>query len=70
MNIGEIINKKRLNKSLTDEEIKYVIDEYMKDNIEDYQLSALLMAMELNDMSNEEVLSLSKPLSFCWPPCV
>ena len=63
MNIGEIINKKRLNKSLTDEEIKYVIDEYMKENIEDYQLSALLMAMELNDMSNEEVLSLTKHIS-------
>ena len=60
MNIVEIINKKRLNKELTDSEIQYVIEEYMKDNIKDYQMSALLMAICLNGMTDEEIFSLTK----------
>ena len=60
MNIIEIINKKRLYKSLTDEEIKYVIDGYLSGEIKDYQMSSLLMAILLNDMTNEEIYSLTK----------
>ena len=60
MNIIEIINKKRLHKSLTDEEIKYVIDNYLSGEIKDYQMSSLLMAILLNDMTNEEIYSLTK----------
>ena len=60
MNIIEIVNKKRLHKSLTDEEIKYVIDNYLSGEIKDYQMSSLLMAILLNDMTNEEIYSLTK----------
>ena len=60
MNIIEIINKKRLHKSLTDEEIKYVIDNYLSGEIKDYQMSSLLMAILLNDMTNDEIYSLTK----------
>lgn len=60
MNIIEIINKKRLKQELTDEEIKYVIDGYLSDEIKDYQMSSLLMAILLNDMTNEEIYSLTK----------
>ena len=60
MNIIEIINKKRLHGSLTDEEIKYVIDNYLSGEIKDYQMSSLLMAILLNDMTNEEIYSLTK----------
>ena len=60
MNIIEIINKKRLHESLTDEEIKYVIDNYLSGEIKDYQMSSLLMAILLNDMTNEEIYSLTK----------
>ena len=60
MNIIEIINKKRLHKSLTDEEIKYVINNYLSGEIKDYQMSSLLMAILLNDMTNEEIYSLTK----------
>ena len=38
MNIIDIINKKRLKQELTDEEIKYVIDGYLSDEIKDYQI--------------------------------
>ena len=60
MNIVSIINKKRLKGTLTDEEIKYVIDNYLNGEIKDYQMSSLLMAIVLNDMSNEEIFSLTK----------
>ena len=60
MNIIEIINKKRLHKSLTDEEIKYVINNYLSGEIKDYQMSSLLMAILLNDMTNDEIYSLTK----------
>ena len=60
MNIIDIINKKRLKQVLTDEEIKYVIDGYLNNEIKDYQMSALLMAILLNDMTNSEIYSLTK----------
>ena len=60
MNIIDIINKKRLKETLTDEEIKYVVNGYLNNEIKDYQMSSLLMAILLNDMQNEEIYSLTK----------
>ncbi len=60
MNIIDIINKKRLKKELNDEEIKYVIDGYLDGSIKDYQMSSLLMAILLNDMTTSEIYSLTK----------
>ena len=60
MNIVDIINKKRLKQELTDEEIKYVVNGYLSEEIKDYQMSSLLMAILLNDMTNEEIYSLTK----------
>jgi len=63
MSIIDIINKKRLKKELTDEEIKYVVDAYLNDEIKDYQMSSLLMAIVLNDMTKEEIYSLTKHMA-------
>jgi len=60
MNIVDIINKKRLKQELTDEEIKYVVEGYLSDEIKDYQMSSLLMAILLNDMTNNEIFSITK----------
>ena len=60
MNIIDIINKKRLKKALSDEEIKYVIDGFLDGSIKDYQMSSLLMAILINDMTNNEIYSLTK----------
>ena len=60
MNIIDIMNKKRMKQSLTDEEIKYVIDNYLSGVIKDYQMSSLLMAIVLNGMNEEETYSLTK----------
>jgi len=60
MNIIEIINKKRKKEELSDEEIKYIIDGFLTGEIKDYQMSSLLMAILLNDMTNNEINSLTK----------
>ena len=58
MNIIDIITKKKNKEILTEEEIKYVIENFVNGNIKDYQMSALLMAIVINDMTDEEVLNL------------
>lgn len=60
MNIVEIINRKREHGILSKEEIYYVINEYMKDNIKDYQISSLLMAICINGMNREEIMNLTE----------
>ena len=59
MNIIEIINKKSLKEELSDKEIKYVVDGFLSGEIKDYQMSALLMAILINDMTNDEIYSLT-----------
>lgn len=59
MNIQEIIAKKRDKLSLSKEEIKFFVTEYVKENIADYQASALIMAIYLNGMKDEEITNLT-----------
>lgn len=59
MNIIEIIAKKRDKKKLTREEIRYFITEYTNNNITDYQASALVMAIYINGMDEEETKDLA-----------
>ena len=60
MNIIDIINKKRLNKHLSYEELSFAFNGYLSKTIEDYQMSALLMAITINGLSYEETLNLTK----------
>ena len=53
MNILDIIAKKRDGKVLSKEEIDFFITEYVNENIEDYQASALLMAMYINGLNDD-----------------
>ena len=46
--IVEIINKKRLSQELTKEELEFFFNGYLKKDITDYQMSALLMAICIN----------------------
>lgn len=59
MNILEIIAKKRDCKKLSKEEIEYFIKEYTNGNITDYQASALVMAIYINGMDEEEITNLT-----------
>ena len=59
MNIQEIIAKKRDKKELSKEEIDFFIKEYTNGNIADYQASALIMAIYINSMGEEETTNLT-----------
>lgn len=59
MNIQDIIAKKRDAQNLSKEEIHYFITEYVKGNITDYQAAALVMAIYINGMTNEETTNLT-----------
>ena len=55
MDILDIIAKKRDKGTLSREEIHFFIKNYVDGLIKDYQASALLMAIYLNGMNNEEI---------------
>lgn len=60
MNIIDIILKKKNKEELTEEEIKYVVEGFTNGTICDYQMSSLLMAITINDMTDKEVIYLTK----------
>ncbi len=64
MNILEIISKKRDAKELTKEEIEYFIKEYTNGNIQDYQASALIMAIYINGMNDREITDLTLAMAY------
>ena len=59
MRMYDIILKKRANLPLSDEEIRFVIDGYVKGEIPDYQVSALLMTIVFNGMNARELGTLT-----------
>ena len=59
MNALDIILKKRNGEELSDEEIRFFINEYTRGEMPDYQASALTMAIYFRGMSKEETLSLT-----------
>lgn len=59
MRVVDIIIKKKQGYELTKEEIHYIIDGYVKGEIPDYQISALLMAICFNGLNSEEQTNLT-----------
>ena len=59
MNIIDVINKKRNNEELTREELEIAFNGFLNKEVQDYQMSALLMAICINGMSDEEVFDLT-----------
>lgn len=57
--ILDIINKKANNYELTKEELETIFMGYLNDEVKDYQMSAFLMAVCINDMSDSEVFALT-----------
>lgn len=58
--IVDIINKKRVGEELSYKEIADFFNGYLNGDIKDYQMSALLMAICINGMTDEEVFALTK----------
>lgn len=59
MRMYDLIAKKRDGGSLTAQEMRYMIREYVNGNIPDYQMSAFLMAVYLKGMTEEETVSMT-----------
>ena len=59
MNIKEIIAKKRDKQKLSKEEIEFFITNCTNGEIADYQAAALIMAIYLNGMDEEEITNLT-----------
>ncbi len=55
----DLILKKRTGQVLTDQEINFIINEYVKSNIPDYQMSAFLMAVCFQGMNEHESTALA-----------
>lgn len=59
MNILEIIEKKKDGLELNYDELSYAFNGYLDKAIDDYQMSALLMAITINGMNQEEINNLT-----------
>lgn len=64
MNILEIIAKKRDNKILSKEEIEFFIKSYIQGETTDYQAAALVMAIYINGMTDEEIKNLTLAMAY------
>ncbi|MBM6915029.1 pyrimidine-nucleoside phosphorylase [Gemmiger formicilis] len=59
MRMFDVIAKKRDGETLSREELQFVIDGYVSGQIPDYQMSALLMAIYLRGMTDQETAQLT-----------
>ncbi len=59
MNVIDIINKTKRKEPLVRDEIEYLVNGYTSGGIPDYQMSAWLMAVCLNGLTDEETLLLT-----------
>ena len=62
MRIYDVIKKKRDGQALSKEEINFFVEKYSKEEIPDYQASALLMAIYINKMNKEETAFLTEAM--------
>ncbi|MFZ4621078.1 MAG: thymidine phosphorylase [Bacteroidota bacterium] len=60
MNVVEIIRKKRNGEELTSEEMKFVIDGYVKGIVPEYQVSSFLMATYFRGMTKGETAEFTR----------
>lgn len=63
MHTVDLIMKKREGYTLNKHEIEFLIEEYTKGNIPDYQISALLMAIFFKGMNDEEAKDLANAMA-------
>lgn len=62
MNMLELIDKKKRNNPLTEEEIQFMVEKFTKEEIPDYQMSSMLMAILINGMDSNETSWLTKSI--------
>ena len=62
MTILDIIEKKKIKEELTTEEINFFVEGFTNGTIDDYQASALLIAIVLNGMTDRETFDLTQAM--------
>ncbi len=63
MRMYDIIMRKRNGEELTKEEIDFFVEGYTKGEIPDYQVSALMMAIYFQKMTEKETLALTMAMA-------
>lgn len=63
MRMYDLIEKKRNGQALTPDEIQYMITDYVAENIPDYQMSAFLMSVYFQGMTEEETLAMTNAVA-------
>lgn len=63
MRMVDLIQKKRDGGILSEEEINFIVSGYTSGDITDYQMSALLMSIYFEDMTDEEITCLTMAMS-------
>ncbi|RDU23080.1 pyrimidine-nucleoside phosphorylase [Anaerosacchariphilus polymeriproducens] len=63
MRMYDLIIKKRNHGTLSDEEIKFIIQGYTKEEIPDYQMSAMMMAIYFQGLNEQETLALTMEMA-------
>ena len=63
MHMYDLITKKKHGAALTDEEIAFMIEGYVKGEIPDYQMSAMLMAIWFSGMTDRETAELTQVMA-------
>ncbi|WP_342268574.1 thymidine phosphorylase [Spiroplasma endosymbiont of Aspidapion aeneum] len=58
----EIIEKKKNNIELNKEEIYFLVNEFVRNNIKDYQMSSFLMATWFNSLTDDELVFLTQAM--------
>lgn len=64
MRMVDLIQKKRDGGVLSEEEINFIVSGYTSGDITDYQMSALLMSIYFEDMTDEEITCLTMAMSY------
>ena len=63
MRMYDLIAKKRNGGTLSEQEIRYMIESYTKGDIPDYQMSAMMMAIYFQGMNEQETLTLTMAMA-------
>ena len=63
MHMYDLITRKKHGAALTDEEIAFMIDGYVKGEIPDYQMAAMLMAIWFSGMTDHETAELTQVMA-------
>jgi hypothetical protein len=62
MNVEQLIVRKRDGYELSENELQLIVEGFVRGDVPDYQMAALLMAIYFQGMSSEETFSLTKQM--------